>query len=284
MNATEIPSALSARAEDVCRHYLPRGTQAGQILDSIGDTSGAKGRSPFVRLAASRHTRVNGPTPRPTSMAICSTSSVCAPAEHLYAAPWRRPSRSSRCRRPPPPMAAITPAATSVKKRHAASLPAYRWHPCGSPSARPRHRPLPLGPDRPISSIATTMASTASRRWLHAVTGRRRRRAGTALPGSTPSDAGKAVPRAKRLGGSIGRAVRRRVRLQRDPCRGKGIETVPSAGTAVPRILAATAPQSRHLPKISPSWSSLAIKDMEGTSTPRTVFSTVARNAAFPQS
>ena len=39
-------------------------------------------------------------------MAICSISSVCAPAEHRCAAPWRRPSRSSHCRRPLPPMAA----------------------------------------------------------------------------------------------------------------------------------------------------------------------------------
>ena len=33
MNATEIAAALSARAEDVCRRYLPRGRKAGQILD-----------------------------------------------------------------------------------------------------------------------------------------------------------------------------------------------------------------------------------------------------------
>ena len=34
MNATEIASALSTRAEDVCRRYLPRGSKQGQILDS----------------------------------------------------------------------------------------------------------------------------------------------------------------------------------------------------------------------------------------------------------
>ena len=50
MNATEIASALSARAEDVCRRYLPRGRKQGRYW-TIGDTSGAKGRSLFVRLA-----------------------------------------------------------------------------------------------------------------------------------------------------------------------------------------------------------------------------------------
>ena len=50
MNATEIAAALSTRAEDVCRRYLPRGCRQGRYW-TIGDTSGAKGRSLFVRLA-----------------------------------------------------------------------------------------------------------------------------------------------------------------------------------------------------------------------------------------
>ena len=50
MNATKIAAALSTRAEDVCRRYLPRGRKQGRYW-TIGDTSGAKGRSLFVRLA-----------------------------------------------------------------------------------------------------------------------------------------------------------------------------------------------------------------------------------------
>ena len=50
MNATEIASALSTRAEDVCHRYLPRGRKQGRYW-TAGDTSGAKGRSLFVRLA-----------------------------------------------------------------------------------------------------------------------------------------------------------------------------------------------------------------------------------------
>ena len=50
MNATEIAAALSTRAEDVCRRYLPGGSKQGRYW-TAGDTSGAKGRSLFVRLA-----------------------------------------------------------------------------------------------------------------------------------------------------------------------------------------------------------------------------------------
>ena len=89
MNATEIAATLSVRAADVCRRYLPRGRKQGRYW-TVGDTNGAKGRSLFVRLAFQAYPR-NGPTPRPTSMDICSISSVRAPAEHRRAAPWRRP-------------------------------------------------------------------------------------------------------------------------------------------------------------------------------------------------
>ena len=50
MNATEIAAALSTRAEDVCHRYLPSGRKQGRYW-TAGDTSGAKGRSLFVRLA-----------------------------------------------------------------------------------------------------------------------------------------------------------------------------------------------------------------------------------------
>ena len=46
----EITDALSARAEDVCRRYLPRGRKQGRYW-TAGDVSGAAGRSFFVRLS-----------------------------------------------------------------------------------------------------------------------------------------------------------------------------------------------------------------------------------------
>ena len=97
MNATEIAAALSTRAEDVCRRYLPRGRRQGRYWTSRRH----KRRQRALALRAPGSLQAypeNGPMPRPTSMAICSISSVCAPTEHRCGTPWRRPSRSSHCR------------------------------------------------------------------------------------------------------------------------------------------------------------------------------------------
>ena len=50
MNATAVAAALGARAEDVCRRYLPHGRKHGRYW-TAGDVRGARGRSLFVRLA-----------------------------------------------------------------------------------------------------------------------------------------------------------------------------------------------------------------------------------------
>ena len=50
MNATAVAAALGARAEEVCRRYLPHGRKHGRYW-TAGDARGAKGRSLFVRLA-----------------------------------------------------------------------------------------------------------------------------------------------------------------------------------------------------------------------------------------
>ena len=50
MNATGVAAALGARAEEVCRRYLPHGRKHGRYW-TAGDIRGAKGRSLFVRLA-----------------------------------------------------------------------------------------------------------------------------------------------------------------------------------------------------------------------------------------
>ena len=50
MNAARVAAALGARAEEVCRRYLPRGRRSGRYWVA-GDIRGAKGRSLFVRLA-----------------------------------------------------------------------------------------------------------------------------------------------------------------------------------------------------------------------------------------
>ena len=104
-----------------------------------------------------------------------------------------------------------------------------------------------------------------------------------------PAKANLARPR-KALGRVHGRAVRfGESATGATLLAGEGIETVLSLVTAVPGIhmprrlyqSAAWAPSNR--PKTSPCWSSPAIK-MWKAGTPRTVFSAVVSNAAFPQS
>ena len=50
MNAADAAAALGARAEEVCRCYLPHGRKHGRYW-TAGDVRGARGRSLFVRLA-----------------------------------------------------------------------------------------------------------------------------------------------------------------------------------------------------------------------------------------
>ena len=50
MNAAGIAAALGARAEAVCRYYLPQGRKQGRYW-VVGNLDGAKGRSLFVRLS-----------------------------------------------------------------------------------------------------------------------------------------------------------------------------------------------------------------------------------------
>ena len=47
--AAAVAAALAARAEEVCRHYLPQGRRQGRYWIA-GDLDGARGRSLFVRL------------------------------------------------------------------------------------------------------------------------------------------------------------------------------------------------------------------------------------------
>ena len=48
--AARVAAALAARAEEVCRRYLPQGRKQGRYW-TAGDIYGARGRSLFVRLA-----------------------------------------------------------------------------------------------------------------------------------------------------------------------------------------------------------------------------------------
>ena len=191
----------------------------------------------------------NGPTPQPTSMAICSISSVCTPVEHRYGTPWRRPSRSSHCGSPLPQMAAIAPAAMTVRKQRAASggvagpsMAPMRKPICTpAPSAIAASRALRFHPDliyRGDDGIHRMPALVA------AVTGDDGAVEGvqrTWLDPKRPEKANLARPR-KALGRVHGRAVRFGGSASGATLlAGEGIETVLSLVTAVPGIHAAAA-------------------------------------------
>ena len=53
--AADLAQRLAARAEAVCRYYLPNGVRRGAYW-IVGDVTGAKGRSLYVRLRASSKT------------------------------------------------------------------------------------------------------------------------------------------------------------------------------------------------------------------------------------
>ena len=50
--AADLAQRLAERAEAVCHHYLPNGVRRGSYW-IVGDVSGAKGRSLYVRLRSS---------------------------------------------------------------------------------------------------------------------------------------------------------------------------------------------------------------------------------------
>ena len=95
--AADIAAALGARAEAVCRRYLPQGRKQGRYWVA-GDLQGARGRSLFVRL--------HGPgTPGKWTDA---SGGVAAPS----AAPMPRPTS--------------TPAGSrAAGSRHCASIPSF---------------------------------------------------------------------------------------------------------------------------------------------------------------
>ena len=226
MNATEIAAALSTRAEDVCRRYLPRGRRQGRYW-TIGDTSGAKGRSLFVRLA---------PPGIPGKWTDAATNEHGDLLDlirlHTGGASLRHAMEEALAFLSLPPSAPanaeITPAAMTVKKQHAASGGVAG--PSMAPMRKPICTPAPsaIAASRPcgfipISSIAHDDGIHRLPALVAAVTGDDGAIEGvqrTWLDPKLPEKANLVPARAKRLGGPRPRRALRRVRLRRDPaCR-----------------------------------------------------------------
>ena len=295
MNATEIAAALSARAEDVCRRYLPRGRKQGRYW-TIGDTSGAKGRSLFVRLAppgipgkwtdaaTNEHgdlldlirLHTGGASLRHAmeeALAFLSLRQSTPANGGNHAGGYDREEAARRLwRRCRPIDGTHAEAYLHARAIGHCRFPALRFHPDLIHRGDDGIHRLPAlvaavtGDDGAIEGVQRT--------WLDP------KRPAKANP-RPPAQSAWARPRPRR---SL-----RRNRLRRDPAcrrghRNRAIAWSPPSPVFMPPQLfrrAASAPSNR--PKISPCWSSPAIKTWRA-GTPQTVFSSVAWNAAFPQS
>jgi len=264
--AAVISAALAARAEDVCRRYLPNGRRQGRYW-ICGDLDGARGRSLFVRLrgpgtpgkftdAATgehgdlldliRH-RINAPTLR----------AALDEARRFLALPPASPNRSPGSADRDPGGLDAPYDATGAARR--------LWRRCraigGSHAerylrarglARCRFAALRYHPElryREGSSVrrfpALVAAVTAGD---GAITGVQR----TWLDPRRPAKAGVATPR-KALGRVYGLAVRFGVPADDAALVvGEGIETVLSLVTAVPEITAAAALSAGSLGAFAP--------------------------------
>ena len=296
MNATEIAAALSTRAEDVCRRYFPRGRKRGRYW-TIGDTSGVKGRSLFVRLA---------PPGIPGKWTDAATNQHGDLLDlirlHTGGASLRRAMEEALAFLSLPPS---TPAnggdyAGGYDREEAARRLWRRCRPIDGTHAEAylharaighcRFPALGFHPD--LIHRDDDMASTAC---LHLsppspamMAPSRAYNAPGSIP-KLPEKANLARPR-KALGRVYGRAVRFGGSASGATLlAGEGIETVLSCGhrrsrySCRSRSISGQPRRLRDRPKTSRCWSSPAIKTWKA-GTPRTVFSAVAWNAAFPQS
>ena len=294
MNATEIAAALSARAEDVCRRYLPRGRKQGRYW-TAGDTSGAKGRSLFVRLAppgipgkwtdaaTGEHgdlldlirLHTGGASLRHAmeeALAFLSLPQSTPANGGNHAGGYDREEAARRLwRRCRPIDGTHAEAYLHARAIGHCRFPALRFHPDLIHRGDDGIHRMPAlvaavtGDDGAVEGVQRT--------WLDP---KRPEKANLTRPRKA---LGRVHGRAVRFGGSASGATL---------LAGEGIETVlswsPPSPAFMPRRLyrrAAWAPSNR--PKTSPCWSSPAIKTWKA-GTPRTVFSAVAWNAAFPQS
>ena len=293
MNATEIAAALSTRAEDVCRRYLPRGRKQGRYW-TIGDTSGVKGRSLFVRLA---------PPGIPGKWTDAATNEHGDLLDlirlHTGGASLRHAMEEALAFLSLPPS---TPAnggdhAGGYDREEAARRLWRRCRPIDGTHAEAylharaighcRFPALRFHPDlihRGDDGIHRLPALVA------AVTGDDGAIEGVQRTWLDPKRTRPTSPaRAKRLGASTAAPFASAGPPPARPCLPARASKPfyrwlpPFPAFMLQRLYrrAAWAPSNR--PKTSPCWSSPAIKTWKA-GTPRTVFSTVAWNAAFPQS
>ncbi len=263
MNAGAIAAALAARAEDVCRHYLPHGRRQGRYW-ICGDLDGARGRSLFVRL------RGPGTPGKWTDAADGSHGDLLDLIRHRSRAPTLRAALDEARSFLALPLApaSVPETAPGAEEPYDATEAARRlWGRCraiaGSQAERYLHarglsrcrfaalRFHPALRYREGAEVRRLPALVA------AVTGSNGAIAGvqrTWLDPRSPVKAGVASPR-KALGRVYGLAVRFGAVSPDDGAAlvvGEGIETVLSLVTAVPEIKAAAALSAGSLGAFAP--------------------------------
>ena len=257
MNAAAIAAALGARAEAVCRRYLPHGRKQGRYWVA-GDLDGARGRSLYVRLAGP------GIPGKWTDAAQGSHGDLLDLIRHRSRAPTLRAALDEARVFLALPAA---PAAGEGDSYDSAEAARRLWRRCraihGTQAerylharglARCRFAALRFHPDlryREGSTVRRLPALVAAVTGDDgAVTGVQR----TWLDARSPARAGVATPR-KALGRVYGRAVRFGT-VPADGLAslvvGEGIETVLSLVTAVPDITAAAALSAGSLGAFAP--------------------------------
>ena len=263
MNAAAIAAALGARAEAVCRRYLPHGKKHGRYWVA-GDLDGARGRSLYVRLA--------GPG-TPGKFTDCATGQhgdLLDLIRHRSRAPTLRAAlyeaRAFLALEPAPdPVPGAAPAAGEGDSYDAAEAARRLWRRCraidGTHAERYLHaRGLArcrFAALRFHSELRYREGSTVRRlpALVAAVTGDDGAVTGvqrTWLDARSPARAGVATPR-KALGRVYGRAVRfGRPADGASLLLGEGIETVLSVVTAMPDITAAAALSAGSLGAFAP--------------------------------
>lgn len=256
MNASAIAAALAARAEDVCRHYLPGGRKQGRFW-TAGDIDGTPGRSLYVRLAppgtpgkwtdaaTSEHgdlldivrRRSGAPTlgdalaeaRRFLSLPV-STPRSAAPENYDSATSARRIWQ--RCK---PIAGTHAEAYLQARGIHPRPLPALRFHPSL------RYREQSVTQELP-AMVAAVTDDKGTVRGIHR----------TWLDPRTRDKAPVRSPR-KTLGAIRGLAVRLAPHTPGAPLVvGEGIETVLSVAAALPDTPAAAALAAGHLTAFTP--------------------------------
>ena len=261
--AATIAAALAARAEEVCRRYLPHGRRQGRYWIA-GDIDGARGRSLFVRL------RGPGTPGKFTDAATGQHGDLLDLIRHRTNAPTLRAALDEArafLALPVPPAAASDPGSRPGQAAPYDATEAARrlWRRCravaGSHAERYLHSrglsrcrfaALRFHPALRYREGATVRRFPALVAAVTADGGRIFGVQRTWLDPRRPAKAGVAVPR-KALGRIHGLAVRFGAPDDGAPLVvGEGIETVLSLVTAVPEIRAAAALSAGSLGAFAP--------------------------------